>query len=131
MNNNEIKLIPRKVISDSRGYFLKVIDGNEENNPFPCEVYITSAKPGESKGGHYHKIANEWFTLIKGVAILILEDVMSKEKKQIKLNSLDSKTILVPPYIAHSFLNNGNEDYLLLAYTDRKYDSSDTIVYKL
>ena len=47
------------------GGFLRVINGTEPDNRFKCEVYITSAKPGESKGGHYHLMANEWFTLVK------------------------------------------------------------------
>lgn len=129
MNNNEIKLIPRKVISDSRGYFLKVIDGKEENNPFPCEVYITSAKPGESKGGHYHNRANEWFTLISGKARLELIDVVTKEKLTYYLTEKKPQTVYVPAGIAHEFFNDGDIDFILLAYTDQRYLPEDTIAF--
>ena len=128
-NFRKITRLERSIIRDKRGFFLKVIDGNEEFNPFKCEVYITVAHPGQTKGGHYHKVANEWFTLIEGKAILLLEDVKTKQKNKIRLNSLNPKTIFVPPYLAHSFYNNGKSDYILLAYTDKIYHPNDTISY--
>ena len=132
MNNiSEIIRLDRRIIKYERGYFLKIIDGNEEFNPFKCEVYITVAHPGQEKGGHYHKAANEWFTLIKGKAILLLENVKTKEKSKIRLNSLNPVTIFVPPYLAHSFYNDGKSDYILLAYTDKTYHPDDTISYDL
>lgn len=121
--------IDRKILSDSRGWFLKVIDGNEENNPFPCEVYLTSAKPKESRGGHYHLKANEWFTLLSGKAKLVLEDIETKEMEEILLDSDKPETIFISPGVAHEFFNIGESDFLLLAYTDQKYDPKDTITH--
>lgn len=123
------KLIERKLLTDSRGWFLKVIDGNEEGNPFACEVYITSAKPGDSKGGHYHLNAQEWFTLISGEALLTTINVATLEKSEIILSEFNPQSIYVPPGIAHNFLNVGAKDYILLAYTDLIYTPSDTIIY--
>ncbi len=120
----------RKLISDSRGWFLKVIDGNETENPFPCEVYFTSAKPGESKGGHYHAIANEWFTLVEGEAILKLMDMETREEISIRLTGEKPETVFVPAGVAHLIVNNGTQNYLLVAYTSRKYEPSDTIPFE-
>ena len=121
--------IVRNPIKDSRGYFLKVIDGNEAGNPYTCEVYITSAKPGESKGGHYHVKAQEWFTLIKGEALLTIINVDTLEKSEIRLIETKPETIFIPPGIAHSFKNVGNGDFILLAYADIKYQPEDTIIF--
>ena len=126
---SKIKSSARKLLTDDRGWFLKVIDGNEKNNPFPCEVYITSAKPGESKGGHYHLRAQEWFTLIKGDALLSIIDIVTLEMTKIKLSDATPETIYMPPGIAHSFLNAGDEDFILLAFTDCKYQPEDTIIF--
>lgn len=130
MIKNEIKLIPRKVISDSRGYFLKVIDGKEENNPFPCEVYITSAKPGESKGGHYHKLAHEWFTVIKGEGRLELYDLINKNYKTILLSENEPLTVYVSPDIAHEFFNDSESELVVLAYTNQMFKADDTLPFK-
>ena len=126
---SKIESSARKLLTDDRGWFLKVIDGNEKNNPFPCEVYITSAKPGESKGGHYHLRAQEWFTLIKGEALLSIIDIVTLEMTKIKLSDATPETIYMPPGIAHSFQNVGNIDFILLAFTDLKYTPTDTILY--
>ena len=124
-----INKIARNLIKDSRGYFLKAINGNEPGNPFACEVYITCAKPGESKGGHYHLRAQEWFTLIKGEALLTIINVDTKEKSEIRLSESEPETIYIPPGIAHSFRNTGNVNFILLAFTDIKYDPQDTIIF--
>jgi dTDP-4-dehydrorhamnose 3,5-epimerase-like enzyme len=108
----------------------EAIDGNEINNPFPCEVYVTSAKPGESKGGHYHLKAQEWFTLIKGKALLTIINIDTLEKSEHILSELNPETIYMPQRFAHNFMNIGKEDFILLAYTDKVYDKNDTITFK-
>ncbi|HXS55474.1 MAG TPA: dTDP-4-dehydrorhamnose 3,5-epimerase family protein [Hanamia sp.] len=127
--NDKIYSIKRDLLQDSRGWFLKVINGTEPHNRLECEVYITSAKPGESKGGHYHLVANEWFTLVKGKALLTTIDISSKEKAEFSLNSDEPETLYIPAGIAHNFYNSGDTDFILIAFTNVKYDPSDTISY--
>jgi dTDP-4-dehydrorhamnose 3,5-epimerase-like enzyme len=127
---SKIRIIPRRIIGDDRGWFLKVIDGKEEGLPNQTgEIYLTSGKEGQSKGGHYHDKASEWFTLVSGSCDLLLEDVQTNEKMVINLCSTEPKTIYVPKGIAHIFENTSNVDFLLLAYTDYLYDPQDTMPY--
>jgi len=126
----KIRIIPRKLIKDERGWLLKVIDGHEECLPqYTGEVYFTSAIPGQSKGSHYHERAKEWFTLIKGKAILRIEDVCSKEKMDIILDAENPETVFVTPYVAHTIVNDFDQDFILCAYTDILFDPKDTISY--
>ena len=126
--STKIEIIERKRIEDYRGWFLKAITGKEENLPqYTGEVYITSAIPNESKGGHYHNLANEWFTLITGQCEVKLFDMTNGEKFNIQLSALTPKTIYIPSKIAHIFVNIGENNFILLAYTDRLYDPTDTI----
>lgn len=129
---DKIKMIPRRLIKDDRGWFLKVITGTEENIPSHTgEVYLTMGKPGQAKGGHYHPQAIEWFTIIEGEATLKLEDMESHERMDIKLCFDDAITVFVPNNIAHVFVNNSDKTFILLAYTDKLYDPSDTIPYNI
>lgn len=129
---DKIKIIHRRLIKDERGWFLKVITGTEENIPdHTGEVYLTMGKPGQTKGGHYHPKAVEWFTLISGKAVLKLEDVQTHEKLQIELCFNDAVTVFVPNNIAHTWQNAESEDFILLAYTDLLYDPADTIKYNI
>ena len=132
MLKDRIRIINRQIIKDDRGWFMKVITGMEEGIPkHTGEVYLTMGRPGQMKGGHYHPIAVEWFTIIQGSAILKLEDIETYEKMEIELNFEDALSVFVPNNVAHGFFNKSQEDFILLAYTDRLYDPSDTIPYKL
>lgn len=129
---DKVRIIPRRLIKDERGWFLKAITGTEEGIPSHTgEVYLTMGKPGEIKGGHYHLEAVEWFTVIEGDAVLRLEDIVTKERMEIAMNLEDAKTVFVPNNVAHDFKNTGNTNFIALAYTDKLYDPKDTIAYKL
>lgn len=128
--NTKIKIIQRRLISDNRGWFLKVIDGKEECLPsYTGEVYLTSAKSGEAKGGHYHEKANEWFTLVTGDCELKIVDIDTGERQIFYLSSSKPETIYIPSKIAHIFVNNSCNDFILLAYSDQLFVPEDTIMF--
>lgn len=130
MNIDKVCIINRRLIKDERGWFLKAITGKEEGLPqHTGEVYLTMGKTGQSKGGHYHSKALEWFTIIQGEALLKLEDVETHEKKEIEMSLDKAITVFIPNNVAHIVVNKGSEDFILLAYTDRLYDPTDTIAY--
>lgn len=127
----KVKIIPRRLITDERGWFFKAITGTEENIPnHTGEVYLTMGKPGQSKGGHYHPKAVEWFTVIEGKALLKLEDIETKERMEIEMSLEEAQSVFVPNGVAHIFENAGDTDFITLAYTDLLYDPADTIAYK-
>ena len=123
---DKVRIIPRRLIADDRGWFLKAITGTEEDIPSHTgEVYLTMGKPGQAKGGHYHPEAVEWFTIIEGSAILKLEDMETHERRDIEMPFEKAQT--VPNGVAHIVVNNSDKDFILLAYTDKLYDPADTI----
>lgn len=129
---DKVEIIPRHLIIDDRGWFLKAITGTEKNIPSHTgEVYLTMGKPGQSKGGHYHPEAVEWFTLISGNAILKLEDIETHEKKNIYMSLEKAITVFIPNNVAHIVVNNSDKDFVLLAYTDKLYNPCDTITYDI
>ena len=126
-----VRIIPRRLIADDRGWFLKAITGTEENIPSHTgEVYLTMGKPGQAKGGHYHPEAVEWFTIIEGSAILKLEDMETHEAREIEMSLEKAITVFIPNNVAHIVVNNSDKDFILLAYTDKLYDPADTIAHK-
>ena len=128
----KVRIIPRRLIADDRGWFLKAITGTEEDIPSHTgEVYLTMGKPGQAKGGHYHPEAIEWFTIIEGSAILKLEDMETHERMDIEMPFEKAQTVFIPNNVAHIVVNNSDKDFILLAYTDKLYDPSDTIAYHI
>lgn len=128
----KVRIIPRRLISDDRGWFLKVITGTEEYIPSHTgEVYLTMGKPGQAKGGHYHPEALEWFTVIEGEAILKIEDMDTHERRNIEMSLDKAISVFIPNNVAHVVVNNSDKDFILLAYTDKLYDPKDTIPYTI
>lgn len=129
---DKVDIIKRQLKADDRGWFLKVITGTEKGLPSHTgEVYITMGRPGQSKGGHFHLEACEWFTVINGNAILKLEDMETHEKMAIEMSLENAVTVYIPNNVAHVVVNNSSKDFVLLAYTDRLYDPRDTIPYEI
>lgn len=127
---DKVKIIPRRLIADNRGWFLKAITGTEDKIPSHTgEVYLTMGKPNQAKGGHYHPKALEWFTLIEGCATLKLEDIETHERRDIEMSLDKAITVFIPNKVAHVVENNGDGNFILLAYTDKLYDPKDTIAY--
>ena len=128
----KVRIIPRRLISDDRGWFLRVITGTEEDIPSHTgEVYLTMGKPGQAKGGHYHPEALEWFTVVEGEAILKLEDMDTHERRNIEMSLDKAISVFIPNNVAHVVVNNSDKDFILLAYTDKLYDPKDTIPYTI
>ena len=129
---DKVRIIPRRLISDERGWFLKAITGTEEGIPSHTgEVYLTMGKPGQGKGGHYHPEAVEWFTVIEGEAVLQLEDIATHERRDIEMSLEKAITVFIPNNVAHIVKNNSAKEFILLAYTDKLYDPKDTISYTI
>jgi len=130
---DKITIIERKKLGDTRGWFMKVIDGYEKNLPkHTGEIYLTYASGlNQVRGDHYHDRATEWFTLLQGESDLKLMDMNTKETMIIKLSENQPKTVVIPPKVAHAFINTKEEPFLLLAYTDVLYDPIDTIATEL
>ena len=127
---DKVHIIPRRLIADERGWFLKAITGTEKGIPSHTgEVYLTMGKPGQAKGGHYHPEAVEWFTIIQGSAVLKLEDMVTHERRDIEMSLEKAITVFIPNNVAHVVVNNSNTDFILLAYTDKLYNPQDTITY--
>lgn len=130
MIEKSIRIIPRRLVADSRGTFIKCVDGKEAELPaFTGEVYMVRAFAGQRRGDHYHVQAREWFTLIAGEGVLALEDVATGERLDLRLAATRPETIFIPPGIAHVFVNgvDAAEDLIVVAYTDRLYEPADTI----
>lgn len=132
--SDRVTLIPRRLLQDERGWFLKAIDGAESGLPGQVgEVYLTMALPGQARGNHYHPDCDEWFTPISGRARLLLGDPASGERAEIALDAAEPVTVHVPAGVAHVFVNpaDSGADFVLVAYAAKRYDPADTVPFKL
>lgn len=131
---DRVTLIPRKLIADERGWFVKTLDGGEAGLPGHVgEVYLTMALPGQARGNHYHPQCDEWFTIVAGKALLLLGDPLSDERAEIALDAAEPVTVHVPAGVAHVFVNpaDSGAEFVLVAYAALRYDPADTVPFAL
>ena len=130
----EITELEKKV--DDRGFlveFLKETELRDKNKKFG-QVYFVAFTPNVSRGHHYHRSKVEWFGIVHGICEVVLEDIKTKERKEIILDSNDEKfkRIRVGPNVAHVFKNVSKDTAVLIAYGSKifKPEDSDTYPYK-
>ena len=127
---DQVRFLPRRLIADERGWFLKVIDGGEEGLPGAVgEVYLTMAVPGQARGNHYHPDCAEWFTIVEGCAVLKVADPQTGERAEWTLDAANPQTVHMPAGLAHVFVNpaDAGTNFLLVAYAANRYDPADTV----
>lgn len=118
----EVKIYKLEIKRDERGWLVEILKRDQlTTKPFG-QFYVTTAHPGVVKGNHYHIHKNEWFCVIKGKGKLALQDIETKERKEIVMGEENMLTIKIPPKVAHGIKNIGQGMMYLLAYVDEVFN---------
>lgn len=130
MSTDLYEIIERRKIVDQRGFFLKTMTGFERDLPQQFgEIYVIKGDQGQARANHYHNAATEWFTIVQGKVRLNLKHVDTQKTASLLLTDEAPITVRINPRVAHSLLGVNAEDYILMAYTDVRYDPVDTIAH--
>ncbi|MCP4691936.1 MAG: glycosyltransferase [Desulfobacterales bacterium] len=128
---DRVRILPQNRFEDSRGFLQKVLQASRGGGaPRQGEVYVAAARPGESRGGHYHLNMGEWFSVIQGRAALTLGDRASGETRTIALEASTPQTIYAPPGVAHAVSNTGEELMICVAWAEKEHDPGDVHPYE-
>ncbi len=114
---------------DIRGSLWKLMQA-EFNDRFQFgETYLTIAKPGVWRGGHYHEEIREWFIVLQGKALFHLYNLDTNEYMEIEVSEKDRLRLEIAPRVAHAFINQGTKPLLLLAIATKCYDPKNPDTY--
>jgi dTDP-4-dehydrorhamnose 3,5-epimerase len=111
---------------DERGYLVEFLKKNElekRNKAFGQIYFVTFNKKNTIRGNHYHKKTEEWFGVIFGSVLVILEDVNTKERKTFTLHYSENEFVRlkIGTGIAHAF-KALTKSAILLDYSNKQYD---------
>ncbi|MFA5358756.1 MAG: WxcM-like domain-containing protein [Patescibacteria group bacterium] len=124
-----IKNLEKKV--DDRGWLAEIIRAEDVEPKEFGQFLITTAKPGITKGGHYHKRKNEWYCVIRGKAELYLKNLTSGQEENVILDENNLQLVKIEPNVFHSIKNIGEDEMYLLAYTTEVFNSEDPDTFTL
>ena len=122
--------------TDERGWLAEIIKAKDLPSPEFGQFFITTAKPGIVKGNHYHTRKHEYFCVMRGKAILTLEELDKKSKKVMKsedveLDSERLQLVEILPWTNHLIKNTGDSEMWLLVYVSEEFDAKDPDTFRL
>lgn len=121
--------------NDQRGQlvvFLRNSNLKKKEKTFGQIYFVTFEKKGAVRGNHYHKKWEEWFGVISGKVKVILEDVKTKKRVSLTLDSEGKKYVRlkIGPNIAHA-IKNATPYAAVLNYANDEWSDKDTFPYKI
>lgn len=91
--------------------------------------YIASIelREGTVRGNHFHKVKREFIYVLKGELLLLLEDVVSKDRESIPLK--EGELVVINPGIAHAL--RVTQAGMAIEFSPARFDGSDIYRYPM
>ena len=114
---------------DHRGWLAEIVQPKDVGSNTFGLILVTTAKPGQTKGNHYHKIKTEWYCVIRGQALLTLIDNKTQEVKKLHMGEDNMVLVRIPPNNFHTIKNVGGKEMYLMVYVNQAFDPKDPDTY--
>jgi dTDP-4-dehydrorhamnose 3,5-epimerase len=122
-----VKIKVLKTIADERGWLFEILRSDDELFVKFGQVYTTAVYPGVIKAWHAHEYQTDNFTVISGMAKLVLADLREDSLTTGEVNEFfvgDQNRILVqiPPGVYHGLKGISPTPALALNCPSEAYD---------
>ena len=117
-----------KKYADERGDFVEML-----KTPDSGQFSYFSARPGVTRGGHYHHTKTEKFLVIQGKAVFRFCHILDGHEHEIETEGGAPVVVETIPGYAHDITNIGADDLLVLLWANEIFDKEnpDTFSYLL
>ena len=108
---------------DQRGYFTEAFKSNERG-----QVSINLAKPGITKGQHWHHSKNEKFLVVQGQGVIRFRKIGEVEIIEYPVSGGVLEVVDIPTGYTHSIVNTGDTDMITVMWANEVFnpDKPDT-----
>lgn len=112
---------------DERGTFVEMLKTRDSG-----QFSFLTARPGITRGGHYHHTKIEKFLVIKGSARFGFKHLLTYETFELLCNEQNYQIVETIPGWAHDITNIGDDDLIVMLWTNEVFDphKPDTISMK-
>jgi len=104
---------------DERGSFTEFIRSESQG-----QVSINVAKPGITKGNHWHHTKNEKFLVVSGVAEICFRKVSETEVIKYRVSGEDMKVVDIPCGYTHNIKNVGDTDLVTVMWANEAFNEN-------
>lgn len=108
---------------DDRGVFVEMLKTQKSG-----QFSFFTAKPGVTRGSHYHHTKTEKFLVIKGSALFRFKHVLSGERYEYEVKEGEYKIVETIPGWAHDITNIGENELIVMLWANEIFerDAPDT-----
>ncbi|MCQ2530188.1 MAG: NAD-dependent epimerase/dehydratase family protein [Lachnospiraceae bacterium] len=115
-----------KMNVDARGSFTELL-----KSPDRGQVSVNIAKPGITKGNHWHHSKNEKFIVVSGKAMIRFRKLDSDEVIEVEADGEHIKVVDIPPGYTHNISNIGDCDLVTVMWANEPFDPENPDTYYL
>lgn len=131
-----VKMKSLHYIADERGRLLEILRKDDEFYIKFGQVYITTAYPGVIKAWHYHLKQVDFFSVVKGMAKIVLYDQRKDSTTFGKLDvyfagDYNPILLVIPPQVVHGFQAVGGREAILLNCPSEPYNHHSPDEYRI
>lgn len=114
---------PLKMNTDDRGSFTEII-----RTPDRGQFSVNIAKPGITKGNHWHNTKNEKFLVVSGKGLICLRNVFADEIIEYPVSGEKMEVVDIPTGYTHNIKNVGDTDLITFMWSNEVFnpDKPDT-----
>ncbi len=103
--------------TDDRGWLFELT-----KSPTFGQVFVSTTKPGVTRGNHYHDSKIERFCLVQGKGLIRFRKTGAEEVIEYPVDDSDIKLVDIIPGYTHSIENVGESDMLVLFWANEIFD---------
>ncbi|UFH65465.1 capsular polysaccharide biosynthesis protein CapF [Clostridium cadaveris] len=113
-----------KMNCDNRGSFTEFIRTLDRG-----QISINVAKPGITKGNHWHHTKNEKFLVVSGKGLIRFRNIDSDEIIEYRVSEEKFQVVDIPTGYTHSIVNVGNTDMVTVMWANEVFNPEKTDTY--
>lgn len=118
------EVLARERKEDQRGTLVELV----RDIPGGAQMYCFTIRPGQTRGGHWHRRKREWFACLQGSATLVLETDWGRgERVDIALSEQAAQVVRVDPNVRHTFTSS--DGGMIVACISESFDPADPDTY--
>lgn len=103
--------------TDERGSFTEFLKTDDRG-----QVSVNVAKPGITKGNHWHHTKNEKFLVVSGEAIIAFRKVGETEVIEYRVSGKDLTVVDIPCGYTHNIKNVGDSDLVTVMWVNEVFN---------
>jgi len=111
--------------SDERGDFVEILK-TKNSGQFS---YFT-ARPGVTRGGHYHHTKTEKFLVVQGKARFKFKNIVTHEQHELVVNGDKPEVVDTVPGWSHDITNIGDTELVVMLWANETFDRDKPDTYK-